>query len=293
VTGKDQPSPRLGVEGDRPTAAFEVLPTFSTGGKDFNLGPRASITITASPRGTIEQTLAAARRLKQEGYHVVPHIAARLVTDRPHLRSIVSELQAASIDEIFVVGGDAREPVGSYATAGQLLADLSQYSPAFASIGIAGYPLGHPSANDAALLAALLHKEQYAGYVVTQICLEANRLVDWILKLREHGFALPVRVGVPGAVSRRKLVEIAGRLQLREVVSYLGKNRGFASAVLRRADFSPGPLLDDLDSHPEFGALGITGVHFFTFNQLANTAAFWAERSAGPALGSGRLRIGG
>ncbi|WP_416140152.1 hypothetical protein ACM26W_07225 [Halomonas sp. HK25] len=42
------------------------------------------------------------------GFRVVPHLAARLVRDRPHLIGLLERLAALGVEDAFVVGGDPR-----------------------------------------------------------------------------------------------------------------------------------------------------------------------------------------
>jgi methylenetetrahydrofolate reductase (NADPH) len=48
--------------------------------------------VTSSPARGIDATLALAERLAAHGYRVVPHLAARLVSNRAHLRELLSRI---------------------------------------------------------------------------------------------------------------------------------------------------------------------------------------------------------
>lgn len=50
------------------------------------------LTVTASPKRGIEATLDLAGRLSEQGYRVVPHLSARLVSGRAHLEDILRRM---------------------------------------------------------------------------------------------------------------------------------------------------------------------------------------------------------
>ncbi len=80
---------------------------------------RASRSRRPLPRASTPP-LTVATRLAGDGFRVVPHLSARMVRDRAHLRDIVAALAAVGIGRIFVVGGDEQHP-GAYADGLSLL----------------------------------------------------------------------------------------------------------------------------------------------------------------------------
>ena len=241
--------------------------------------PRGStVTVTASPSLGLNRTLDLSLILAQRGYHVVPHLAARMVESRGHLERLVERLDSAGVHEVFVVGGDAAKPAGGYADAGDLLEELAGLAHPFARIGIGGYPEGHPVIADDALLAALQRKQPFADYLVTQICFDADTLVRWIRNLRAAGVDLPVIVGLPGAVERRRLVEVSLKTGVGGSLRYLRKH-GRALATLARARrYDPTSLAVSVAAHVGEPDLAIRGAHLFTFNQVESTSE-WVARA--------------
>jgi methylenetetrahydrofolate reductase (NADPH) len=53
-------------------------------------------------------------KLMAQGFQVIPHIAAKSVSGETHLETIVKRLDALSIENIFVPGGDLPEPMGEF-----------------------------------------------------------------------------------------------------------------------------------------------------------------------------------
>jgi methylenetetrahydrofolate reductase (NADPH) len=267
---------------------YEVLPVPGVVEKvGAALPPGETVTVTASPRHGVEATIEVAERLAALGYVVVPHLAARMVPDHARLVAITERLWEARIDEAFVVGGDATPPAGPFASASELLDELARLTHAPVRIGVAGYPEGHPLIAPGELRQALRDKSRRADYVVTQICFDAVALGRWAADLRAAGIDLPIVVGLPGAVERRKLLEISLKTGVGGSLRYLAKNRGLVAGLARTRRYDPGALVEAIARESRDGDLGIAGVHLFTFNQLDSTRRWLLEARAhgGPAAG--------
>jgi len=132
----------------------------------------SKVTVTCSPTRGIEHTLGVAEKLAMRGMTIVPHIAARLVRDEAHLRDLLQHLSALRFREVFVIGGDAKEPVGRFSGALQLLRAMAEIGHDIETIGVPAYPERHPLMDDDTVRQALRDKQAYAGYMVTQICFD-------------------------------------------------------------------------------------------------------------------------
>src|SRR5919112_3356301 len=128
---------------------FEILPTVGAEERTMHLPRDAKVAVTCSPGKGIENTLQFSERLLQRGLRVVPHIAARLVAGRPHLEEILRWFDEHGLREIYVIGGDSKEPVGPYASALQLLGAMSRLEHGVEEVGIGGEPAGGPPLADA------------------------------------------------------------------------------------------------------------------------------------------------
>src|ERR687894_656419 len=102
----------------------------------------AKVTVTCSPTRGIERTLLLGEELLERGFRIVPHIAARLVADRARLQEIVRRVEGLCVSEIFVMGGDAKEPAGQFSSAFELLGAMADLGHHFEHVGIGGYPEG-------------------------------------------------------------------------------------------------------------------------------------------------------
>jgi methylenetetrahydrofolate reductase (NADPH) len=257
---------------------YEILP-FGSGVDAAMAEPEPlTVTITCSPRHGIDRTVELAERLAAHGHRAVPHLAARKLRSPDHLGEVLVRLHAAGVDDVFLVGGDGPEPEGPWQSALALLPELAEHPWRPARIGIGAYPEGHPLITPDVLQAALAEKALLADYLVTQLCFDPAALLAWLAEARAAGVSLPAYVGVPGLVDRRKLMEISLRVGVGPSVTFLRKQRG-----LRRLLGSPAHAAAGLHAAlaPRVGdpALGIAGLHWYTFNQLRETVAW--ERAAG------------
>ena len=270
---------------------FELVPLRGAEEEAAHLPDGATVTVTCSPRKGLGATAELAGRLAGRGFHAVPHLAARLFEGPGHLEDLVGRLVAEGVEEVFVIGGDPPEPVGPYRAAMDVLEALDALGRPFASVGIAGYPERHPFIDPEEMVLVLLDKEPFADSIVTQICFEPARIVAWLEGIRRRGVTLPVHVGVPGAVSRRRLLEIALRIGVGDSMRYLTKHGSLVARMMRRASYRPDAVLEGLTrARP---ALGIAGLHLNTFNQVRTTER-WRRRALAAArwTGDGALQEG-
>jgi len=249
-------------------AYMEIFPTATIEAKLDVLEPRSYVAITCSPTKGVDATLNMSERVADRGFQVVPHVAAKMVRDKAHLREIMARLDDTPISSIFVPGGDAAKPIGEYSTALELLRDIAEFEHRFTEIGIAAHPEGHPSISDEVLTAELLKKQEFANYLVTQMCFDADIIGNWIHKIREVGVTLPAWLGLPGVSERSTLIKTSLRIGVGDSLRYL-KNRGkIAARLLQHKSYRPDDLLINLSPYLADPTLNIAGHHIYCFNEV-------------------------
>jgi methylenetetrahydrofolate reductase (NADPH) len=236
------------------------------------------VTVTTSPRKGLEPTLALAERLSGHGYTVVPHLAARHVRDLGHLREIVERLRSAGATDVLVMAGDAPEPEGPYEGALPLLKALVELGNPFADVGITGYPESHAFISDQATINAMFEKEKYGTYIVSQICFDPEVTAAWVAAVWERGTHLPIYIGIPGPVSRIKLIRISSKIGVGDSIRFIRSHSSWLGHTVR-GDFDPEPLVTGLARSVHGG--NVAGFHVFTFNELEATEA-WRQRTLEP-----------
>jgi methylenetetrahydrofolate reductase (NADPH) len=250
---------------------FELIPMEGAIERVALLPEGAKVTVTCSPTRGIESTLLLGEKLLERGFRIVPHIAARLVADRAHLDEIVRRLDDLGVREIFVIGGDAKKPVGPFSSAVELLSAMADAGHDFEHVGIGGYPEGHPNIDDKTLRQTLLDKRPFATYVVSQMCFDPDAILNWVADIRRRGIGLPVYIGLPGVVERKKLLQISLKIGVGDSARFLTKYTQVLTKFLKPGGYSPDELVKNLGPFVEDQDYNLAGFHMYTFNQVEST----------------------
>jgi methylenetetrahydrofolate reductase (NADPH) len=266
------------------TLGYEVLPFKGTEDNVLeNVPKEIRLTVTVTPTKGIDATVDLAVALAKAGYSVAPHLSARMIIDEKQLADILTRLTEAKVSQLFVVGGDF-EQAGKFTDAFGLLQAIDAIGHDFTDIGIGGYPEGHGSIPDENLVSAMEQKAPYAKHITTQICFNAKTTIDWAQGLSARGINLPVRVGMPGAVSRQKLIRITGSLGLGQSARFLQKQQSMFWRFFLPGGYNPNKLAQGLKPALASQDSTIQGFHIFTFNELKGTEEWrrnMIERFAG------------
>ncbi|MCU1391891.1 MAG: metF [Ilumatobacteraceae bacterium] len=267
-------------------AHLELIPTPKAHLQFEHLPEGSTVSVTASPAKDLQATLDMAAQLLDLGHTVIPHLAARMVDGPAHVATIAAWLTSHGVKDVFVVGGDAPEPFGPYLDAGAFMRALLESGAPLERVGFGGYPDGHAAIPTPALVAALRDKQQLildagiSGWVSTQMCFDTATITRWLTSARADGLVLPVHLGVPGVIDTMKLLTMGTKLGVGASLRYLRKNRAVVSKLAAPGGYDPmdllAPMAGDLDR------LGVSALHVFTFNQVANTVA-WQQAVCGVA----------
>ncbi len=248
---------------------YELLP-FPSAEQQAAAVPRPlTLTVTCSPKHGNDHTIEVAGRLRALGHAVIVHVAARMVSGPGHVDSMLARIAEADLHEVFLIGGDRVDPMGPYRSSLDLLQVMRSHPDAPRLIGVSGYPEGHPLIADDVLFDDLCRKAELADYVTTQLCFHTHALVSWLERIRAAEVTLPVYVGLPGHVDRRRLLEISRSVGVGTSISYLRKQHGVGRLATQGASVAEELLRE---TEPLLGGeLGVAGLHLFTFNQLTET----------------------
>ena len=245
-----------------------------------------TLTVTCLPHHGIERTMRTAVQLSVLGYQVIPHLAARSLHSRADLTGILRDCDVAGIGEVFVIGGDRKQPAGPYESALPVLEDIAQYSGGMMRAGVAGYPEGHPSVGPVDVLDSLLAKQHLASHVVTQMCFSVPKILDYTALLRREGVRLPVWAGVAGSVPRTKLVSLATQIGVGSSLKFLSRKGPLARKLLSGDRYSPEGLVSGLESQPG----SVAGIHLYSFNSLDSVPGGPGQAATSSALQQALIR---
>lgn len=270
------------------SARYEILPTAGVVERVHEyVAPGRVITVTASTGLTLEATLSTAEQLQALGFHAVPHIAARMVQGRTELEEIVARITEAGIDRIFVPAGDATPPAGGYAGALDLLVDLASMAPPIQHLGVSAYPETHPIIPDDVTIQAMWDKRDHATHLVSNLCFDPAAVAAWLARVRGRGVELPLILGIAGKVELAKLARVASKIGVGESTRFLRKNTATFTRMAKPGGYNPRKFLDKLGPTLDDPAMGVAGLHIYTFNQIKDTEVWRRKQLA--ALGEADL----
>ncbi len=263
---------------------YELVPMTSVEAAIAALPAGAPVSVTCSPVKGVDATLELTARLADMGHDAVAHLSARMVESTDHVQRIARWMRDHDAREVFVIAGDASQPHGPYADGCALLRDLFACATPLERVGVPAYPDGHPLI-DAGPLREALHAKQallddagIRGSATTQMCFDVARVRNWLAAERAAGLTMPIDLGVPGVVDKTRLMTMGVRLGIGASLRFLRKNRAMLKLVAP-GGYDPTALIAEIaDDAP---ALGIEGIHSFTFNSVADTAAWQAAVLSG------------
>ncbi|HTO50948.1 MAG TPA: methylenetetrahydrofolate reductase [Burkholderiales bacterium] len=252
------------------------------------LPPGADVFAAWLPGTPYHHLVSVAKRLRQAGLNPVPHIAARRLASEEAAREFLALLRdEAQVTRALLIAGDSAVPVGPFESSLSFLETGLLEAHGICSIGIAGYPEGHPRIAWSALEAACDRKLAYAArngidaFIVSQFCFDPDAIVAWVERLRAGRVTVPIRIGVAGIATIRTLLNYARRCGIGSSIRALGSD----PISLPRLLMQQGPeTLVRRIAAAEAGA-SVAGLHCFAFGGFAQGAR-WLQRVA-----AGRFRL--
>ncbi len=263
------------------TARYEIFPSDDAEGLVLAHVPtEVTITVTASPTRGIDATLQTSAALARQGYTVVPHLSARLIRDRPHLREVLSAVSDMGSRDVFVVAGDAREPAGEYADSVALLEAMKSENHGLRDIGVTGYPESHSFIDDDTTIQAMWDKRRLATYIVSNLCFDPRVVKRWVARVRRRKVDLPIQIGLAGVVDPSKLMRVSTRIGIADSARFLRGHSNWFLRMMRPGGYSPERFVKAL--LPDLAAPDrkVTGLHVFTFNEIEPTERWRQEMLA-------------
>jgi len=204
---------------------------------------------------------------------------------RLELADILVTLRKAGVENLMALGGDP--PTDPAAGAGELayaaeLVELARAIGGF-SVGVAAHPAGHPrssgTGSDRDFLAAKL---EMADFGITQFFFEAREYEGLVGDLEARGVRTPVLPGILPVTSVGTLGRLgpmgAAAPEWMEARLRAAHESGGAEAVRSEGVQLATQLCADLL------ALGVPGLHFYTFNTSSATREIYAALGLGPSL---------
>lgn len=280
--------------------SIEVMPRTAAKVEDFRtLLPKGTRVYIAHIEGTpIEDMVDTAKRLKDEGFDVMPHFPARIIKDRAMLGDWIVRYQGeAGVDQALILAGGVTTPYGDFDSSMQLLETGLFDKAGFKRLHVAAHPEGNkdidPDGSRNNVNAALSWKQAFAARtdatmaLATQFCFEAGPVIEWADDLVAQGIDIPVHIGIAGPAKLQTMIKFSIACGVGASLRVLKRRAKDVTKLIM--PFEPDEILNDLAAHksanPDFN---IQGVHFFPLGGIKPNAAWVTDHggSAGVAAAS-------
>ncbi len=247
------------------------------GGFSEFLNKNHDVYITYLPDENSKNVIRTAKKLKLEGYDVIPHLPARTIINKNELEKYIGELANESgCSKILIIGGGGNQAGEISSSIDVLKTDfLSKYNYQF--VGVAGHPEGSPDISNENLDLAIKQKNDFAKnadfkmYLATQFFFEAKSLIDWEKHLVKIGNQLPIHAGIPGPASIKTLINYARSCGIGNSLRFITK-QAFNLTKLATLN-TPDKLIYDLAEHSKINKSSkLEKIHFYAFGGMKKTS---------------------
>ncbi len=274
--------------------SIEVMPRTAEKVEDFRaLLPEGTRVYIAHIEPTpIEEMVATAKRLNDDGFKVMPHFPARIIHDEAMLGDWIARYQGeADVKQGLILAGNPAEQRGKFHSSMQLLETGLFDKAGFERLHVAGHPEGNkdidPDGSDKNVMEALRWKQAFNERtdakmaLATQFAFEAGPIIEWVDGLKAAGIDLPVHIGIAGPAKLQTLIKFAIACGVGPSLKVLEKRALDVTKLL--LPYEPSDVIAQLAAHkaanPDFG---IEQVHFFPLGGI-KTCAEWAIQNGGEA----------
>ncbi|MBY5971568.1 hypothetical protein KUV28_04395 [Ferrimonas balearica] len=273
--------------------SIEVMPRTAAKIEDFRtLLPEGTRVYIAHIEGTpIEEMVATAKRLSDEGFPVMPHFPARIIKDKATLEDWIKRYQGeAGVDQALMLAGGVAEPHGDYHSSMQLLETGLFDQHGFKRLHVAGHPEGNkdidPDGSTKLVDDAMQWKQSFSERtdaemaVVTQFAFEAQPVLDWIASLRDANVDLPVHVGIAGPAKLQTLIKFAIACGVGPSLKVLQKRAMDVTKLM--LPYEPTEVMTDFAEARVTGTHAPAQIHFFPLGGIKATANWAMKHGAEP-----------
>jgi len=268
--------------------SIEVIPKSAAKIESFKdiLPKNTRVYIAQTGKEDIARMVATAKRLTDEGFIAMPHIAARMIKNQSMLNDWISMYQnEAGVDEALLLAGGSTKPVGDFDSSIQLIESGLFDKASFKRLHIAGHPEGckdiDPDGGIKNISEALSWKQEFykrtdaSMAIATQFCFDVNVVKKWAEDIKKDGIDIPIHIGIAGPTKLQKLIKFSIECGIGTSMKILTKRAKDVTKLL--LPYKPTQILKDLAEYkskdPE---INIEQVHFFPIGGIKQTTD-WLE----------------
>ncbi|RCL37320.1 MAG: methylenetetrahydrofolate reductase [SAR86 cluster bacterium] len=239
----------------------------------------------------IPEMIVTAKRLKDEGFKVMPHFPARMIKNHAVLNDLISMYQnEAGVDEALLLAGGLPSPAGDYNSSMQLIESGLFDKAGFKRLHVAGHPEGNkdidPDGSNKNLSEALSWKQEFSNRtdasmaITTQFCFDANVVKKWADTIKDSGIDLPIHIGIAGPAKLQTLLKFSIECGVGASMKVLTKRARDITKLL--LPYKPTQILSDLANYrTQDSSFNIEQVHFFPLGGVKQAAEF-VEKFSSP-----------
>jgi methylenetetrahydrofolate reductase (NADPH) len=272
--------------------SIEVMPRTAAKIENFRaflpVGTRVYIAhIDGTP---IEDMVATAKRLTDDGYAVMPHIPARSIHGKAMLEDWVSRYaNEAGVTQALLLAGGVATPAGDLNSSLHLIETGLFDRYGFKRLHVAGHPEGNKDIDkDGTTLVvdeALKFKQAYAESsdaemaIVTQFAFDAKPVIRWAERIAEAGVTLPIHLGIAGPTKLQTLIKFAISCGVGPSLAVLQKRALDLSKLL--TPYEPDEFLAEIADYKASNPQSlIEQIHVFPLGGISPSADWMNERAA-------------
>ena len=269
--------------------SIEVTPRAAAKIDNFaELIPKGTLIYIAHIEGTpIDEMVATAKKINEQGFSPMPHFPARIIKDKNVLQDWISKYQnEANVKNGLLIAGGANKPYGEYDSSIQLIESELFDKADFQNLHIAGHPEGSmdidPDGSTKNVDQALSWKNEFSKRtdakmaITTQFSFDADSVIRWANNVKESGIDIPIHIGIAGPAKLQTLLRYSIECGVGASIKIIQKRAMDLTKLL--LPYKPTNIITELATHkannPSFN---IEKVHFFPLGGVKQVSDFIKE----------------
>ncbi len=269
--------------------SVEVTPKAASKIENFeDYIPSGTLVYIAHIEGTpIEEMVATAKKINDQGFCPMPHFPARIIKDKNVLEEWISRYKnEANVSNALLIAGGANKPYGEYDSSIQLIESELFDKADFNNLHIAGHPEGSmdidPDGSTTNIDQALSWKNEFSKRtdanmaITTQFSFDASSVISWANNIKEAGIDIPVHIGIAGPAKLQTLLRYSIECGVGASIKIIQKRAKDLTKLL--LPYKPTNIITELATYkannPSFN---IEKVHFFPLGGIKQVSDFVKE----------------
>jgi len=269
--------------------SVEVTPKAASKIENFeDYVPSGTLIYIAHIEGTpIDEMVATAKKINDQGFCPMPHFPARIIKDKKVLNDWISRYKnEANVSNALLIAGGANKPYGEYDSSIQLIESELFDKANFSNLHIAGHPEGSldidPDGSTKNVDHALSWKNEYSKRtdakmaITTQFSFDADAVISWANSVKASGVDIPIHIGIAGPAKLQTLLRYSLECGVGASIKIIQKRAKDLTKLL--LPYKPTTIISQLaeykDKNPNFN---IEKVHFFPLGGVKQVSDFVKE----------------